>query len=108
MRLGYINPRQAPTADNQVDRLRVLRYPGDMSNPAKEIGMLLGIRYGSYNPSPEVEDTSGLRDYLFCVGIHISRNSRRRPRSSTVSSRGDAFLRCGARSLLLDDRAGRA
>src|SRR5271168_1546977 len=55
-----------------------------------------------------MEDSVGLRDYLFCVGIHISRDSRWRPRSSAVPSRGDAVFDCWPRSLWLDDRAGRA
>jgi hypothetical protein len=54
-----------------------------------------------------VEDSVGLRDYQFCMGIHISRDSRR-PRSSAVPSRGDAVFDCWPRSLWLDERAGRA
>jgi hypothetical protein len=55
-----------------------------------------------------VEDFVGFRDYLFCVGIHISSNSRWRARSSAVDSGGDALLGSGRRSLRLDDGAGRA
>src|SRR5260370_27837451 len=54
-----------------------------------------------------MEDLAGFRDYLFCVGIHISRNSCWRPRSSAAHSSGDAFPGCGTRSLRLDDRARR-
>src|SRR3989442_754432 len=70
--------------------------------------VLVGICNGNQDPSPDVEDSVGFRDYLFCVGIHISRYSRWRARSSAVPSRGDAVLDCGIRSLWLDDRAGRA
>src|SRR6266480_2901027 len=64
--------------------------------------------YGSHHPSPDVEDPLGLRDYLFRVGIDISRDPYRRPRSAAVSSRCDAFPGCGTPSLWLDARAGRA
>src|SRR5712692_11441007 len=70
--------------------------------------LLVGICCGRQNPSLKVEDPVGFRDYLFCVGIHISRNSCWRPRSSAVPSGGDAFLSCRTCSLWLDDRARRA
>src|SRR5260370_26805348 len=50
--------------------------------------LLVGIFYGSPKPAHNVEDPVGFRDYLFCVGIHLSCNSRRRPRSSAVSPGG--------------------
>src|ERR1700726_852604 len=67
-----------------------------------------GIFDGSSNAARNVEDPGGFRDYLFCVGIHFSCDSRRRSRSSTISSGRAAFLDCGTRSLWLDDRSWRA
>src|ERR1700756_1866708 len=67
-----------------------------------------GIFDGSSSAARNVENPVGFRDYLFCVGIHISHYSRGRTRSSAVSSGGDAFFDCGARSLWLDDCPWRA
>src|SRR5260370_24564458 len=67
-----------------------------------------GIFDGSSSAAHNVENAVGFRDYLFCVGLHISRNSRGRTRSSAISSGGDTFLDCGARSLWLDDCSWRA
>src|SRR5437899_2299570 len=72
------------------------------------VGIGAGIFYGSSSTARNVEDSVGFRDYLFRVGIHISRHSSRRSRSSAISSGGDAFLDCGARSLWLDDCSWRA
>jgi len=37
----------------------------------------------------------GLRDYLFCVGIHVSCNSRRCPRSAALLFAAMRFLVAG-------------
>ena len=55
-----------------------------------------------------MEDAVGFRNYLFRVGIHLSRYSNWCPRSSSASLRGHAVSRCRTRSLRLDDRARRA
>ncbi len=70
--------------------------------------VLVGICHGSQHRSPDVEDSVGFRNYLFCVGIHISGNSRWRARSSAIDSGGDALLGSGNRSIWLDDGEGRA
>jgi len=54
-----------------------------------------------------VEDAAGVRDYLFCVGIHISGDSCWRAGGATTDSGGDAVFRGGRGSLWLDDYAGR-
>jgi hypothetical protein len=66
------------------------------------------ILHGNQRSAPKVEDAAGLRDYLFCLGIHFSCNSRWRPRGSAVPFCGDAVLCGGAGALRLDARAGRA
>ena len=48
--------------------------------------------HGNRSSSPDVEDAVGVRDYLFCVGIHISRDSRGGARSAAVDFGGDAFF----------------
>src|ERR1700688_3545074 len=67
--------------------------------------MVYIIHYGNRWASGDVEDFAGVRDYLFCVGIHISGDSCGGARSSTTDSGGDSVF-CGGRSpLCLDDRA---
>src|SRR5882672_2368170 len=83
--------------------------PGVMSDQVGENGRLLaGSCNGTQHTSLNMENHFGFRDYLFCVGIYISRNSCWRPRSSTVSFGGNAFLDCRTRSLWLDDGTRRA
>src|SRR5688572_32963071 len=59
------------------------------------------MQYGREKP-PNLEDRVSLRDYLFGLGIHVSRNSDRRPRSTAVPSRGDPISGCRTRPLWLD------
>src|ERR1700677_1845286 len=66
------------------------------------------ICHGSQHPSAGVEDLVGFRDYLFCVGFHISRCSCWRTRSAAVPVGCDAVPGRGPRFVCLDDRAGRA
>src|SRR6266576_761880 len=68
----------------------------------------MAIPNGNSTATRDVEDPVSLLDYLFCLGIHLSCHSRRRPRSSAVALCRDALPRCGTCSLWLDDRPRRA
>jgi hypothetical protein len=65
---------------------------GEPSRGSSRCERVVGICYGSRNSSSGVEDSVGLRDYLFYMGVRISRDSRWRPRSSAVPSRAYAYV----------------
>src|SRR5271156_5858051 len=71
---------------------------GDFSRSGSTIFKLAG---------PHVEDTVGLRDHLFRVGIHVSRNSYGCARSSAVGSGRYALFSRGSGSIQLGPRARR-
>src|SRR6266849_361971 len=64
--------------------------------------------HGNKYASLDLEDAAGFRDYLFRLGIDISRHSGWRSRSSAVDSGGDALLCRGSGSLWLYDGTRRA
>src|SRR5260370_12638197 len=68
----------------------------------------MAIPNGHSTATRDVEDAVSFLDYLFCLGVRLSRHSRRCPRSSTVALRRHALPGCGSRSLWLDDRPRRA
>src|ERR1035437_8413360 len=67
-----------------------------------------GKYYAGHDKSPDLENPAGFRLHLFCMGVHLSRDSRRRTRSATLDFCGHAVSDCGARSLWLGDDARRA
>src|SRR5258705_13131363 len=88
--------------------VRISSAATSMANEPSEIQyQLIQSWDGKQRRSPNVEDLVGFRDCLFCMGVHISGNSRWCARSSAIDSGGDALLGSGSRSIWLDDGAGR-
>src|SRR6266550_4419806 len=63
---------------------------------------------GTRSPSTHLENPARVRYHLLRLGIDISRDSHRSPRSPSVSSRGYSFFHSRPRTLWLDAAPGHA
>src|ERR1700692_3783921 len=73
-----------------------------------DYGLLRVRGYGNNRTPSSLEDSAGVRNYLFCVGLDLPCNSRGSARGSATGVCLHAFLCCWRHALRLDATEGNA